>query len=230
MTSTPSPHTPPVRPCSLRLQIPLPTTPTLSFFFFLMIRRPPRSTLFPYTTLFRSVHRKGHPAARAEEFLTEKLITLPQLEISSAQFGPDFVEAGPGKSKPTSRLPLLSLPRSEEHTSELQSLTNLVCRLLLEKRITHRLRLHSSLARTRYSCGQLAATENTQFRYRFLGFQQWPSAKNRGRGRKPDNHYKYPGRQREPSLSYKDFPHDETERYDKFIGAFFSVCQIPRRR
>ncbi len=52
---------------------------------------------------FVIVHRKGHPAARAQEFSTEKLITLPQLEISSAQFGPDFVEAGPGRSKPTSR-------------------------------------------------------------------------------------------------------------------------------
>jgi DNA-binding transcriptional LysR family regulator len=52
---------------------------------------------------FVVVHRKGHPAARAQEFSTEKLIALPQLEISSAQFGPDFVEAGAGRSKPTSR-------------------------------------------------------------------------------------------------------------------------------
>jgi len=61
---------------------------------------------------FVVVHRKGHPAARAQEFSTEKLITLPQLEISSAQFGADFVEAGPGRSKPTSksamRAPFLS--------------------------------------------------------------------------------------------------------------------------
>jgi DNA-binding transcriptional LysR family regulator len=61
---------------------------------------------------FVVVHRKGHPAARAQEFATEKLITLPQLEISSAQFGPDFVEAGPGRSKPISksamRAPFLS--------------------------------------------------------------------------------------------------------------------------
>src|SRR5712672_2057089 len=52
---------------------------------------------------FVVVHRKGHPAARAEEFLTEKLTTLPQLEISSAQFGPDFVDPGPGRSKPATR-------------------------------------------------------------------------------------------------------------------------------
>jgi DNA-binding transcriptional LysR family regulator len=52
---------------------------------------------------FVVVHRKGHPAARAREFSTEKLATLPQLEISSAQFGPDFVDSGPGKSKPALR-------------------------------------------------------------------------------------------------------------------------------
>ena len=49
---------------------------------------------------FVIVHRKGHPAASAREFSTEMLATLPQLEISSAQFGADFAEAAPGKSKP----------------------------------------------------------------------------------------------------------------------------------
>src|ERR1019366_9624704 len=68
-------------------------------FFFLMIRRPPRSTLFPYTTLFRSWRRfKTRGSAR------------------------------PGRSG------TIPWARSEEHTSELQSLTNLVCRLLLEKK------------------------------------------------------------------------------------------------
>jgi len=61
---------------------------------------------------FVVVHRRGHPAARAPEFSTEKLATLPQLEISSAQFGPYFVGAGPGKSKPAvkpaMRAPFLS--------------------------------------------------------------------------------------------------------------------------
>jgi len=52
---------------------------------------------------FVVVHRKGHPAGRTGEFSTEKLTTLPQLEISSAQFGPDFVDAGAGRSKPASR-------------------------------------------------------------------------------------------------------------------------------
>src|ERR1019366_9765241 len=67
-------------------------------FFFLMIRRPPRSTLFPYTTLFRSQH--GSNVGLWEE--------------------------NPGRA--------WIQCRSEEHTSELQSLTNLVCRLLLEKK------------------------------------------------------------------------------------------------
>jgi DNA-binding transcriptional LysR family regulator len=61
---------------------------------------------------FVVVHRKGHPAARAREFSTETLATLPQLEISSAQFGADFAEAAPGESKsvlmPAMRAPFLS--------------------------------------------------------------------------------------------------------------------------
>jgi DNA-binding transcriptional LysR family regulator len=61
---------------------------------------------------FVVVHRKGHPAATAREFSTEKLATLPLLEISSAQFGTDFVETGPARSKatakPAMRAPILS--------------------------------------------------------------------------------------------------------------------------
>src|SRR2546426_12781185 len=78
------------------------------FFFFLMIRRPPRSTLFPYTTLFRSVVGANH-AARGRE---------PQ-RLEHAR-----VARARGQL------------RSEEHTSELQSPCNLVCRLLLEKKKT----------------------------------------------------------------------------------------------
>src|SRR5438874_9513287 len=73
-----------------------------SFFFFLMIRRPPRSTLFPYTTLFRS---RPRPARRP---------------LRPAAPAPD------------------PRPRSEEHTSELQSRRDLVCRLLLEKKKKNR--------------------------------------------------------------------------------------------
>src|SRR2546430_12709724 len=86
----------------------------LFFFFFLMIRRPPRSTLFPYTTLFRSM-------AVALVTLAAALRRAPVWDPSSTRrstLPPDAERAA----------------RSEEHTSELQSQSNLVCRLLLEKK------------------------------------------------------------------------------------------------
>src|SRR5690349_24638201 len=86
---------------------------SLSSFFFLMTRRPPRSTLFPYTTLFRSV-----------------LIQERQVGIVVKRFGT--------RALPPGSLIALGEPfhddRSEEHTSELQSRRDLVCRLLLEKK------------------------------------------------------------------------------------------------
>src|SRR3712207_8259250 len=88
-------------------------------FFILMIRRPPRSTLFPYTTLFRSrEYLEGHERERE----------APQVALQARRHSPDDVgvEAYPGHA----REPAL---RSEEHTSELQSRQYLVCRLLLEK-------------------------------------------------------------------------------------------------
>src|SRR2546426_3079346 len=92
------------------------------FFFFLMIRRPPRSTLFPYTTLFRSPVHEVHlaadlhlPAERAGLHRPAHRGLLP-----------------PGRAVPEAQW------RSEEHTSELQSPCNLVCRLLLEKKKKHR--------------------------------------------------------------------------------------------
>src|SRR2546430_4136336 len=87
----------------------------LIFFFFLMIRRPPRSTLFPYTTLFRS----------EPEPVTQRRSIAP---ASAALLHP-----GPG-SGPERRGAEPPANRSEEHTSELQSQSNLVCRLLLEKK------------------------------------------------------------------------------------------------
>src|SRR5215475_4614610 len=80
-------------------------------FFFLMIRRPPRSTLFPYTTLFRSRSRGGRGSRRPDR---RRVTSRPS--------------ARPGRPRGDRR------PRSEEHTSELQSRENLVCRLLLEKK------------------------------------------------------------------------------------------------
>src|SRR2546425_5465434 len=80
-----------------------------------MIRRPPRSTLFPYTTLFRSLLDVWH-ANRCEDFWGAALTGY-----SAEAFAPD-------------RWDILAKQRSEEHTSELQSLAYLVCRLLLEKK------------------------------------------------------------------------------------------------
>src|SRR5256885_6939675 len=92
------------------------------FFFFLMIRRPPRSTLFPYTTLFRSQ-------------------TIANFNGTRPVIDPDNVA-------------MLLIDRSEEHTSELQSPCNLVCRLLLEKKKNNQ---HGDLCggddlRTSYAC------------------------------------------------------------------------------
>src|SRR5258708_28451281 len=81
-------------------------SPILFLFFFLMIRRPPRSTLFPYTTLFRSLM---HQAAASGPWKTK----LAQVRTIRPVYEP---------------------ARSEEHTSELQSPDHLVCRLLLEKK------------------------------------------------------------------------------------------------
>src|SRR5258707_8984941 len=83
------------------------------FFFFLMIRRPPRSTLFPYTTLFRSDGR-DHARSRAAR--------------------PAHAARSPGIRHGDVVLALRIPGRSEEHTSELQSRQYLVCRLLLEKK------------------------------------------------------------------------------------------------
>src|SRR2546425_7720360 len=80
-----------------------------------MIRRPPRSTLFPYTTLFRSPgDDSGVPDAAPRRGLLDRTPAVPQARGQHAR---------PGRAR-----------RSEEHTSELQSLAYLVCRLLLEKK------------------------------------------------------------------------------------------------
>src|SRR2546430_10315367 len=100
----------------------------LIFFFFLMIRRPPRSTLFPYTTLFRS----HPPPERLERGIP-------------AQADRDRNEG--------------ELLRSEEHTSELQSQSNLVCRLLLEKK-------KNQIHQCQYPCSRRFAVRLRQFTLR----------------------------------------------------------------
>src|SRR2546430_12267616 len=102
-----------------------------------MIRRPPRSTLFPYTTLFRSL-----PGVAAHPVQTDH--PRPRQELRVGREHPAFasreilggVEAeGDGIALAPDGSPRISRLRSEEHTSELQSQSNLVCRLLLEKQI-----------------------------------------------------------------------------------------------
>src|SRR2546426_3635711 len=89
---------------------------SLSSFFFLMIRRPPRSTLFPYTTLFRSGGGQG---------VTTGVIGWHTGALGKLVFFIGLAVLG---------IVALRVRRSEEHTSELQSPCNLVCRLLLEKK------------------------------------------------------------------------------------------------
>src|SRR5207248_10634284 len=84
------------------------------FFFFLMIRRPPRSTLFPYTTLFRSKRlQRAMRVIAAGDIRGGNALAPPEITLAIAR---------------------LDTERSEEHTSELQSPYDLVCRLLLEKK------------------------------------------------------------------------------------------------
>src|SRR5256885_11829622 len=99
----------------------------MSFFFFLMIRRPPRSTLFPYTTLFRS----GAVAAT-------------QCTDRGVPFGRRSLCRPPAKGS-----------RSEEHTSELQSPCNLVCRLLLEKKKYTQTSAQRSMLHSSASCNSV---------------------------------------------------------------------------
>src|SRR3712207_7974208 len=90
----------------------------MTYFFFLMIRRPPRSTLFPYTTLFRS----GRCPSLCPLLSRCGDLSNVKLSLSLAR------RASAGRLRARTR------PRSEEHTSELQSRQYLVCRLLLEKK------------------------------------------------------------------------------------------------
>src|SRR2546430_10955784 len=100
-----------------------------------MIRRPPRSTLFPYTTLFRSeAHLKKRIATQVtlrmelvDQLLEWKILMCVRVERRLAHSPQQFAETGIARHVGAQN-------RSEEHTSELQSQSNLVCRLLLEKK------------------------------------------------------------------------------------------------
>src|SRR3712207_7546707 len=94
------------------------------FIFFLMIRRPPRSTLFPYTTLFRSgsSRRSATTSGTSSAGATRETTSAPSSVTTTAE---------------TVSVCSATATRSEEHTSELQSRQYLVCRLLLEKKTCH---------------------------------------------------------------------------------------------
>src|SRR3712207_7561914 len=106
-------------------------------FFFLMIRRPPRSTLFPYTTLFRSAVGVGRPAGPGLR-PAARVPGRRGLRRRAAGAGGGALPARTGTAGHGAR-------RSEEHTSELQSRQYLVCRLLLEKKIILPIHTHPHL-------------------------------------------------------------------------------------
>src|SRR3712207_7084585 len=112
-----------------------------------MIRRPPRSTLFPYTTLFRSLKAWPMNLYCCRDPLHQRFTPITTLENNMRKFVAALVgatallaavpaSAGSVQSQPVPNIEK-AYPRSEEHTSELQSRQYLVCRLLLEKKTTH---------------------------------------------------------------------------------------------
>src|SRR5260370_28180887 len=125
-----------------------------------MIRRPPRSTLFPYTTLFRSALRLD-PSERLAIYRDE---WLPDLLFIARDKRP--TDHTPDQGNPIFARPSLvsEAPRSEEHTSELQSHLNLVCRLLLEKK-------KNRILNTPWRCRIFAVPRN-RARIRTMGHAQ----------------------------------------------------------
>src|SRR2546430_9512657 len=102
-----------------------------------MIRRPPRSTLFPYTTLFRSHHpatgrEVEQPVAALQVGVQQVLLVMLQQRAAGAMHDALRSAGRAGRIQDVQRM--VEGERSEEHTSELQSQSNLVCRLLLEKK------------------------------------------------------------------------------------------------
>src|SRR5690606_41784378 len=102
--------------------------------FLLILPRPPRSTLFPYTTLFRSARRvEFYGFGASSPVAMDAQHKFFRLQISSAAYADPHIQAMSALSL-DERDVVVAISRSEEHTSELQSRENLVCRLLLEKK------------------------------------------------------------------------------------------------
>src|SRR5437016_8132229 len=99
-----------------------------------MIRRPPRSTLFPYTTLFRSLVAALLERAKQDSSLEQILLAVATCQHAASELYRSFGFETYGTERNALKVGSTYIDRSEEHTSELQSLTNLVCRLLLEKK------------------------------------------------------------------------------------------------
>src|SRR2546430_9678660 len=122
-----------------------------------MIRRPPRSTLFPYTTLFRSRWTERRNLESVLDLmhcgrLNVRSLTTHRFPIANAAAAYDLIQKGKE-----------SYVRSEEHTSELQSQSNLVCRLLLEKKkITSALHRSVSASERSSSCVRLSPLRSTR--------------------------------------------------------------------
>src|SRR5438067_9482591 len=107
------------------------------FFFFLLIRRPPTSTLFPYTTLFRS-----------------RIVTSSSSLASSSMMAPR-----PSRSTWCTGIAVVQSTRSEEHTSELQSRFDLVCRLLLEKKKKKTKKKRQLIKYTKEKCTNIGSND-----------------------------------------------------------------------
>src|SRR5256885_2604679 len=101
-----------------------------------MIRRPPRSPLFPYTTLFRSLHEVAIGRLQAKPLDQRRRLLLAAHAVMVQDHGAADVAQSPEVAQALAQVHVVEI-RSEEHTSELQSPCNLVCRLLLEKKKDH---------------------------------------------------------------------------------------------
>src|SRR5687768_17836242 len=99
-----------------------------------MIRRPPRSTLFPYTTLFRSEAGAARHGGAGQRHLAHRRLRQPAFLTGHAEPGLSRPPDARREEADRAAHPPVVLRRSEEHTSELQSRLHLVCRLLLEKK------------------------------------------------------------------------------------------------